>query len=473
MTEAISPGGTRCLHSSGGTRHAVSPGGTRYVVSAGGRRYVELSGGTRSLFVVSPGGTRYLVSAGGTRKTVFKTQSAGRALHRQTVSSEPSDKAQRLEREASAPRASPVSELHANSGQDLPSSAGIPPVTERTSKPKGAKHDRKATSDVRSKLFDSTFKTALEKDLEPSKHIETIARIHSHLPITMLYEETYREELCEPGEVFYNLPQIERCALGMQMPFLSKMVLAIHLLKLSNFPYGICSYEISSRLVTFKILHGTATHTLFRALFDDLVIEDLAQIGGCIQVIKKSKPGMSVIMLRANWDKVANKVKQIDGEQILDLFHENWGDMNIDSNVSTGHDPISYSHLQPPSLARTHVGNEHAESNCHPVHSITDMMFQNLAPPHPPTPQVVKLLMLRYVAILTLFDGGWALSFGVLDVLQATNIDTSPHRTTWDDLWEESTHFLHRFLEQESLKPAAAERVATAFSRRVSNTQTR
>ncbi len=325
------------------------------------------------------------------------------------MSSDPRNKAQRSKWEAAAPRASPASDGHADPAQDLASCAGIRTGVKKTSKCKGEKHARKASSDVkssdiRSKLFDSTFKTALEKDLEPSKHIETIARIHSHLPITMLYEETYREELCDPGEVFYKLPQIERCALGMQMPFLSKMVLAIHLLKFSNFPYGICSYEISSRLVTFKIIHGTATHTLFRALFDDIVTEDLTQIGGCIQVIKKSKPGMSVIMLRATWDKIANKVKHIDGEKVSDLFHENWGNMNSDPNPSTGHGHVPYS--QNPSWARTREGDGHAENKFQDVHSITDMMFQNLAPPNPPTPQVVKLLStecFRYcVSILTL-----------------------------------------------------------------------
>ena len=467
ICESTSPGGTRYLRSGGGTRHAVSPGGTRYLLSAGGRKYSESPGGTRYLAVLSPGGTRYLESPGGTRNLQEHGGNWPEALSSRA--------------KLSAPRASPNIEVQVD--EEHAAISGRVAFPESSSRARGKiKYKGKFTSvgkstSVKSKPFDSTFKTAQEKDLEPSKHIETIARIHSQLPVTMLYEETYREELCEPGEVFYKLPQVERCALGMQMPLLSKMVLAIHLIKYSNFPYGICSYEISSRLVTLKLLHGTNTHTLFRAFFSDIITEELAQIDGCIQVIKKSKPAMRVIMLRDTWDKVSTRIRELHDPgpagsvqgQVVDLLLEKWGNHHDDGEPN-------------PSVTDNQVASPHTGDNVHPVRSITQMMFQDLAPPPPMPPQVFFLFSVGQNlntssacshtsnAVVNLSNPSIS-SFleVVLHVYQVAHIDTSPRLTTWDELWGDSTSILQRFLQQEDLDPAEAERVATAFSRQVSD----
>ena len=119
-------------------------------------------------------------------------------------------------------------------------------------------------------------------------------------------EEVYKEDLCEPGEVFFKLAHIERSVLGMRAKALSKTVLAFHLIRSSNFPYGICSYQISSNTITVQMIHGKDVHTLFRVKFDDIITEELSQIDSCLLVVKKSTPAMRVIMLRDTWEKVAH-----------------------------------------------------------------------------------------------------------------------------------------------------------------------
>jgi len=131
------------------------------------------------------------------------------------------------------------------------------------------------------------------------------------LPVTMMYEETYRQELCEPGEVFDNLRNVERSVLGMKLDTLSRIVFALHLIKYSNFPYCICSYEVSSNTVFFKILHGRSVHMLFKAKFHDITTEDLEQLRDCVQVIKANDPEVRIIMLRTTWEKVVKKVHSI------------------------------------------------------------------------------------------------------------------------------------------------------------------
>ena len=122
------------------------------------------------------------------------------------------------------------------------------------------------------------FKTACQANLDRTKHVDVIARVAGLLPVTMMYEEVYKEDLCEPGEVFFKLAHIERSVLGMRAKALSKTVLAFHLIRSSNFPYGICSYQISSNTITVQMIHGKDVHTLFRVKFDDIITEELSQI---------------------------------------------------------------------------------------------------------------------------------------------------------------------------------------------------
>ena len=155
------------------------------------------------------------------------------------------------------------------------------------------------------------FKTACQANLDRVKHVDVIARVAGLLPVTMMYEEVYKEDLCEPGEVFYKLAHIERSVLGMRAKALSKTVLAFHLIRSSNFPYGICSYQISSNTITVQMIHGKDVHTLFRVKFDDIITEELSQIDSCLLVVKKSTPAMRVIMLRDTWEKVTRKIEML------------------------------------------------------------------------------------------------------------------------------------------------------------------
>ena len=155
------------------------------------------------------------------------------------------------------------------------------------------------------------FKTACQAKLDRTKHVDVIARVAGLLPVTMMYEEVYKEDLCEPGEVFFKLAYIERSVLGMRARALSKTVLAFHLIRSSNFPYGICSYQISSNTITVQIIHGKDVHTLFRVKSDDIITEELSQIDSCLLVVKKSAPAMRVMMLRDTWKKVTRKIEML------------------------------------------------------------------------------------------------------------------------------------------------------------------
>ena len=100
----------------------------------------------------------------------------------------------------------------------------------------------------------------------------------------------------------------------MHLESLSRMVLAIHLIKSSNFPYGICSFEISSQTVMFMIMHGSAVHTLFRAHFLDIIEEDVAQFQECVHLSKHSRKNgdtLGVIMLRQTWAQAAVKIRSL------------------------------------------------------------------------------------------------------------------------------------------------------------------
>lgn len=290
-----SPGGTlyEVMKSPGGTRRrspkkvkrVETPGGTQLVISPGGTRHVETPGGTR--YMLSPRGTRYgekeaIVSPGGTAK--------------------PQDKPLRVLK---------------------PSPTSKPPKSH-------------AHSHFKGRVLDVAFRTVEESVIDPSKHVQMIARIQSQLPVTMLYEETYREDLCEPGKVFYKLKNIERCALGMQLESLSKLVFAIHLVKYSNFPYGMCSYQISSGTVSFKILHGNAVHNLFHAKFQDIACEDLEQIAECIQVFKTSKPEIRVIILRETWAMVTRKIRSIEHLHDFSHHHHHSSEYNTQAHKDVG-----------------------------------------------------------------------------------------------------------------------------------------
>jgi hypothetical protein len=196
----------------------------------------------------------------------------------------------------------------------------------------------------RKSILEASFKTANESALDRTKYVETIARIHTMLPVTMMYEETYREELCEPGQVFYKLTHIERCALGMPLVTFSKLVLAFHLIRSSQFPYGVCSYQISSRTFQFKLIHGNSVHTLFCAKFEDIVMEEMVQLKYCVRIMKKSKPAMSITMLQDTWDKVCRKVKSI---QDRDFSGEYLTHANPEEQTSPGegcrHNDIGHS----------------------------------------------------------------------------------------------------------------------------------
>jgi hypothetical protein len=184
----------------------------------------------------------------------------------------------------------------------------------------------------------------------------------------MLYEETYRDELGNPGHVFHKIPHIERCALGMKMESFSRMVMAIHLIKISNFPYGICSYEISSRTVIFKILHGNAVHLLFRANLEDILTEELMQLRECVQVVKKSKPAMRVILLRDTWDMVTRKIQSLVEEATAPMEYG-----------AQGHQDASYSCL-PPDLSPSCLGLPNSQHKDFAESFDVPNYFQDLCP---------------------------------------------------------------------------------------------
>jgi hypothetical protein len=249
----------------------------------------ESPGGTQYRHLESPGGTQYLESPGGTRRTRNKLdddsfQQNGKNISEKSTSlTAPSN--------SLSPRGSKVAKHPKPKSLSLPELKGIEGITGQS--------------------LDPAFKKKRDNLLDPTTHVQSIERIQSMLPVTMMYEEVYRQELCEPGEVFDSLRHVERSVLGMKLDTLSRVVFALHLIKYSNFPYGICSYEISSNTVFFKILHGRSVHMLFRANFHDIATEELEQLRDCVQVIKANDPEVRIIMLRSTWEKVVNKVHSI------------------------------------------------------------------------------------------------------------------------------------------------------------------
>ena len=260
-----------------------TPGGTTI------QGHVESAGGTQYRHIESPGGTHYLKSPGGTRRTHNKLdddsfQQNGKNISEKGASfTDPSN--------SLSPRGPKAAKHPKPQCLSVPKLNGIEGMTGQS--------------------WDPAFKRKRDSLLDPTTHVQSIERIQSMLPVTMMYEEAYRQELCEPGEVFDSLRHVERSVLGMKLDTLSRVVFALHLIKHSNFPYGICSYEISSNTVFFKILHGRSVHMLFRAKFHDIATEELEQLIDCVQVIKANDPEVRIIMLRSTWEKVVNKVHSI------------------------------------------------------------------------------------------------------------------------------------------------------------------
>ena len=248
-----------------------------------------IQGHIESPHIESPKGTQYLKSPGGTRRTHNKLdddsfQQNGKNISEKGASlTDPSN--------SLSPRGPKAAKHPKPKGFSVPELNNIEGITGQSSDP--------------------AFKRKRDSLLDPTTHVQSIERIQSMLPVTMMYEEAYRQELCEPGEVFDSLRHVERSVLGMKLDTLSRVVFALHLIKYSNFPYGICSYEISSNTVFFKILHGRSVHMLFRAKFHDIVTEELEQLRDCVQVIKANDPEVRIIMLRSTWEKVVNKVHSI------------------------------------------------------------------------------------------------------------------------------------------------------------------
>jgi hypothetical protein len=260
-----------------------TPGGTTI------QGHIESPGGTQYRHIESPGGTQYLKSPVGTRRSHNKLdddsfQQNGKNISEKGASlTDPSN--------SLSPRGPKAAKHPKPQCLSVPKLNGIEGMTGQS--------------------LDPAFKRKRDSLLDPTTHVQSIERIQSMLPVTMMYEEAYRQELCEPGEVFDSLRHVERSVLGMKLDTLSRVVFALHLIKHSNFPYGICSYEISSNTVFFKILHGRSVHMLFRAKFHDIATEELEQLRDCVQVIKANDPEVRIITLRSTWEKVVNKVHSI------------------------------------------------------------------------------------------------------------------------------------------------------------------
>ena len=155
--------------------------------------------------VDTPGRTHLIQSPGGTRYPVDTTQ----APYQDKTHKRPQ------EHPWETPQGTPKKERVLLQDETRPTPPTLKtPLSHKSVNTPNARDKGKAPEvTAANKGLDGVFKTAQEASLDAAKHINMIAGIHSALPVTMMYEETYRDELCEPGQVFYKLPHIERCAL--------------------------------------------------------------------------------------------------------------------------------------------------------------------------------------------------------------------------------------------------------------------
>jgi hypothetical protein len=350
LNEVLCPDGSHNLVSQRSTRYVSTPGGNHYPLE----NTIERPGGTRVLqkdavtmagnrqkqngesteAVLSRGGTLYSLSRGGTR---YPHDEGKGSLNGSSVSPAVS-----LAPNGTRKPNGPLNGLSPRTGSPVELGGWGDEIGQPVQGiPRGA-----------------AFKTAAKVQLEFSRHIQSITRIQARLSVKMLYEETYRDELGNPGHVFHKIPHIERCALGMKMESFSRMVMAIHLIKISNFPYGICSYEISSRTVIFKILHGNAVHLLFRANLEDILTEELMQLRECVQVVKKSKPEMRVILLRETWDMVTRKIQSLveEAPAPMECGAQGQQDASHSSTSEHIHTPFTRKTCLPPNLSPISLG---------------------------------------------------------------------------------------------------------------------